>query len=110
MVSIGQGAKVMVEKQLESLGTNVLIIIPISTTHTATRGTTGTITLTAEDAFAIEKECSAVRLCFTWRQDNHPGCFWQPELDNFCVRRRGLTMILYGTGQWNPEDLLVNRI
>ncbi|HHT9123911.1 MAG TPA: ABC transporter permease, partial [Candidatus Wunengus sp. YC63] len=28
MVSIGQGAKVMVEKQLESLGTNVLIIIP----------------------------------------------------------------------------------
>ena len=35
MVSIGQGAKGMVEKQLESLGTNVLIIIPISTTHTA---------------------------------------------------------------------------
>lgn len=60
MVSIGQGAKVFVEKQLESLGTNVLIIIPISTTHAATRGTTGTITLTAEDAFAIEKECSAV--------------------------------------------------
>ena len=60
MVSIGQGAKVMVEKQLESLGTNVLIIIPISTTHTAAKGTTGTITLTAEDAFAIEKECRAV--------------------------------------------------
>jgi len=60
MVSIGQGAKVMVEKQLESLGINVLIVIPISTTHTATRGTTGTITLTADDALAIEKECSAV--------------------------------------------------
>ncbi|NUN24933.1 MAG: ABC transporter permease, partial [Candidatus Jettenia caeni] len=60
MVSIGQGAKVMVEKQLESLGTNVLIIIPISTTHTATRGTTGTITLTVNDAMAIERECSAI--------------------------------------------------
>lgn len=60
MVSIGQGAKVFVEKQIESMGTNVLIIIPISTTHAATRGTTGTITLTAEDALAIEKECSAV--------------------------------------------------
>ena len=60
MVSIGQGAKVMVEKQLESLGTNVLIIIPISTTHSATRGTTGTITLTAEDVLAIKKECRAV--------------------------------------------------
>ena len=60
MVSIGQGAKFFVEKQLESLGTNVLIIIPISTTHTATRGTTGTISLTVEDAVAIVKECSAV--------------------------------------------------
>ena len=61
MVSIGQGAKVMVEKQLESLGTNVLIIIPISTTHTAIRGTTtGTITLTAEDTLAIKKECSSI--------------------------------------------------
>ncbi|MDN3515506.1 MAG: ABC transporter permease [Candidatus Brocadia sp.] len=60
MVSIGQGAKSFVEKQLESLGTNVLIIIPVSTTHTATRGTTGTITLTPEDAFAIVRECSAV--------------------------------------------------
>lgn len=60
MVSIGQGAKMMVEKQIESMGTNVLLIIPISTTHTATKGTTGTITLTVEDALAIEKECSAV--------------------------------------------------
>ncbi|HQU31755.1 MAG: ABC transporter permease [Planctomycetia bacterium] len=60
MVSIGQGAKAFVEKQLESLGTNVLIIIPVSITHAASRGTTGTITLTAEDAVAIGKECSAV--------------------------------------------------
>ena len=60
MVSIGQGAKMMVEKQIESMGTNVLLVIPISTTHTATKGTTGTITLTVEDALAIEKECSAV--------------------------------------------------
>ncbi len=60
MVSIGQGAKAMVEKQLESLGTNVLIIVPISTTHTATRGTAGTITMTADDVNAIRKECSAI--------------------------------------------------
>lgn len=60
MVSIGQGAKVMVEKQLESLGTNVLLIFPVSTLHTAARGTEGGVTLTAEDASAIERECSAV--------------------------------------------------
>ncbi|MBM4054145.1 MAG: FtsX-like permease family protein [Planctomycetes bacterium] len=60
MVGIGQGAKDLIEKQIESLGTNVLIIIPISTTHTAARGTEGTITLTAEDVTAIQKECRAV--------------------------------------------------
>src|SRR5574341_527370 len=63
MVSIGQGAKSMVEKQLESMGTNVLIIIPVSTTHTviSARGmTAGLATLTIEDTLAIEKECSAV--------------------------------------------------
>ena len=41
MVSIGQGAKAFVEKQLESLGTNVLIIIPISTTHAAAQDRQG---------------------------------------------------------------------
>ncbi len=60
MVSIGQGAKVMIEKQIESMGTNVLLVIPISTTHTATKGTTGTITLTVNDVMSIEKECSAI--------------------------------------------------
>jgi putative ABC transport system permease protein len=61
MVSIGQGAKVMVEKQIESMGTNVLLVVPISTTHKTAKGSpTGPITLTPEDAIAIEKECSAI--------------------------------------------------
>ncbi|MCF6157302.1 MAG: FtsX-like permease family protein [wastewater metagenome] len=60
MVSIGQGAKVIVEKQIESLGTNVLLIFPVSTLHTATRGVEGGVTLTAEDALAIKQECDAV--------------------------------------------------
>lgn len=55
MVGIGQGAKDLIEKQIESLGTNVLIIIPVSTSHTAARGTEGTITLTAEDVAADRK-------------------------------------------------------
>lgn len=83
MISIGQGAKVFVEKQLESLGTNVLIIIPISTTHAAARGTTGTITLTAEDAFAIARECTAVNYI-------SPGI-------------RTTTQVIYGNMNWTTS-------
>jgi len=83
MVSIGQGAKSMVEKQLESIGTNVLLIIPVSTTHTVTsaRGmTAGFATLTIEDAMAIEKECRAV---------NHVS-----------ASVRTTTQVVYGNQNW----------
>jgi len=82
MVSIGQGAKDMIERQIESLGTNVLIIIPVSTTHTATRGTE-TETLTAEDSRAIKEECRAVN-------------YVSPSL-------RTSTQVIYGNQNWNTR-------
>lgn len=86
MVSIGQGAKLMVEKQIESMGTNVLIIIPIGTTHAAipgARGTAGTITLTADDVRMIEKECSAIEYV-------SPGI-------------RTFTQVVYGNMNWGTS-------
>ena len=65
------------------MGTNVLIIIPISTTHAATpgtRGTAGTITLTANDVSAIEKECSEIEYV-------SPGI-------------RTFTQVVYGNMNW----------
>lgn len=59
MVSIGQGAKELVERELESLGTNVLIIIPVRTTRATIRGTE-TTTFTVEDVQAIKNECRAI--------------------------------------------------
>ncbi len=61
MVSIGQGAKAAVQAQLQSLGTNILMVVPGATTAAGVRsGWGGVSTLTAGDAQAIERECPAV--------------------------------------------------
>ncbi len=61
MVSLGQGASASVQKQIASLGTNMLIIIPGATTVSGVRsGTGGVSTLTVEDAREIERKVSGV--------------------------------------------------
>jgi putative ABC transport system permease protein len=57
MVSIGNGAKSLVEGQIASLGRNVISVFPGSATTGGMRGGWGTSsTLTIEDAQAIERE------------------------------------------------------
>jgi ABC-type antimicrobial peptide transport system permease subunit len=61
MVSIGQGADAAVQQQIRSLGTNLLMVVPGATTSAGVRsGWGGVSTLTAADAAAIRRECSAV--------------------------------------------------
>ncbi len=61
MVSIGQGADAAVQKQILSLGNNMLMIIPGATTASGVRsGWGGVSTLTTNDALAIKKDCPAV--------------------------------------------------
>jgi ABC-type antimicrobial peptide transport system permease subunit len=61
MVSIGQGANAAVQKQIMSLGTNLLMVVPGATTAAGVRsGWGGVSTLKASDAQAIERECPAV--------------------------------------------------
>jgi len=63
MVSVGRGAKAQVEAQIATIGSNMIIIFPGSTTQGAVRGGSGTeTTLTEQDAEAIEREISTVRL------------------------------------------------
>jgi putative ABC transport system permease protein len=61
MVAIGQGAQTSVEAQISSLGTNVLMVFPGSTTRGGvfSGGGTGT-SLTEEDAQAVKEQCPAV--------------------------------------------------
>jgi macrolide transport system ATP-binding/permease protein len=61
MVSVGQGANDAVRKQIESLGTNLLVVQPGATTMGGVRAGYGSAsTLTIADIGAIRREASAV--------------------------------------------------
>ncbi|HXP77432.1 MAG TPA: ABC transporter permease [Stellaceae bacterium] len=61
MVAVGQGANQAVRKQIESLGTNLVVILPGALTSGGARGGFGSAsTLTVEDARAIRREDPAV--------------------------------------------------
>ncbi|WP_121987869.1 ABC transporter permease [Nitrospira lenta] len=56
MVSIGEGAKAAVQAQVASMGTNVIIVLPGSTTVGGVRGGQGgAVTLTVSDALEMKK-------------------------------------------------------
>ncbi len=62
MVAIGEGAKARVEAAFASMGANLLIVLPGSTSKGGAMGGFGSMpTLTWEDLNAIRNECSAVR-------------------------------------------------
>ncbi len=61
MVAVGQGANQAVEKQIASLGTNMLVVLPGATTAGGVRAGFGSAsTLTTNDALALRREDPAV--------------------------------------------------
>ena len=61
MVSIGRGANAAVQQEIQSLGNNLMMIIPGATTASGVHMSSGSAaTLTVADATAIAKECPAV--------------------------------------------------
>ena len=61
MVAIGAGASKMISDQISSMGSNLLLVIPGSTTSGGLRsGSGGAPTLTYDDARAIKAECPSV--------------------------------------------------
>jgi len=61
MVAVGQGANAAVRQQIESLGTNLLVVLPGATTSGGVRGGFGSAsTLTVADADAIRHAGGAV--------------------------------------------------
>ena len=61
MVSIGRGANAAVQRQIQSLGNNLVMIVPGGTTANGVRSGSGAAaSLTVADATAIGKECPAV--------------------------------------------------
>jgi macrolide transport system ATP-binding/permease protein len=70
MVAVGNGARYSVQQQIQSLGTNLLVILPGATTANGVRAGFGTTsTLTIADAEAISKELDQVAaVSYTDRQ------------------------------------------
>jgi macrolide transport system ATP-binding/permease protein len=61
MVAVGQGANDAVRKQIERLGTNLVVVLPGARTAGGMRGGSGSAsTLTTRDAQAIRRESGAV--------------------------------------------------
>ena len=63
MMAVGQGATHSIEEQIASLGTNVILIFPGSSSQGGIRMGAGTMSsLTAEDMFAIKEQAQSVKL------------------------------------------------
>jgi putative ABC transport system permease protein len=90
MVAVGQGAQYSVKKQIESLGTNVLVVFPGAQTQTGrVRMEAGfTSRLTIEDVEAIKTQCDAV-------------AFATPIV-------RTMSQVIYGNNNWRTGIYGVN--
>ena len=61
MVAVGSGATARIQQQIQSIGSNLILVIPGSITTSGIRlGSGATVTLTEDDAKAIQTECPAV--------------------------------------------------
>ncbi len=82
MVSIGQGARAAVQAQVASMGTNVIVIMPGSTTVSGVRGGQGgAMTLTVNDAAEMKKR--------------------SPLLSDTAWAKRDVMQIVNGNRNWN---------
>src|SRR5262249_40979200 len=61
MTALGEGAKAKISEQMRSLGANMIVVFPGSSTTSGAHSGSGTSpTLTEEDADAIRRECPSV--------------------------------------------------
>ncbi len=82
MVAIGSGARTIIAEQISSVGSNILLVIPGSTTSGGIRvGAGSTMSLTYEDAEAVQNECPSVYLV-------------SPII-------RGTAQVVYGNQNWS---------
>lgn len=110
MVAVGQGAQYSVQKQIESLGTNVLVVFPGAPTQSGrVRMEVGfSSRLTVEDVEAIKNQCDAVAyvtpVVRTMSQVIYGNNNWRTGIygvntDYFQIRAWGLSAGSYFTEQ-----------
>jgi macrolide transport system ATP-binding/permease protein len=98
MVAVGQGANEAVKRQIQSLGTNLLVVVPGATTAAGVRAGFGSAsTLTVGDAQAIRREDPAVAVVsYNIRQLGQTLYGGQ----NWTTSIQGVTPSYLDTGNW----------
>ncbi len=111
MVAVGQGANDAVRKQIESLGTNLLVVVPGATTSGGIRAGFGSAsTLTVADAKAIRREDRAAgEVGYLIRQSGqiqYGNQNWTTAIQGVTPNYPPITnwKIAYGRGFTNEDD------
>jgi putative ABC transport system permease protein len=98
MVAIGEGAKAQVEESFASMGSNLLIVLPGSSSAGGQRGGFGSMpTLTWDDLRAIRTEAPAVRYAAAQLSS---GAQLQSEDQNWSTRVYGTTTEFFMIRNW----------
>lgn len=102
MVSIGEGARRRVEQSFASMGTNLIIVMPGSSTSGGARGGFGSQpTLTRDDLKAIATELTLVSAA---APDLRTSAQLQSEEQNWATSVRGTTPDFFRIRQWNASS------
>ncbi len=102
MVAIGEGAKAQVEAQFAAMGSNLLIVLPGSTSSGGMRGGYGSMpTLTWDDLRAISTEVPTVKYAAAQLGS---GAQLQSEDQNWSTRVYGTTTEYFSIRNW-PTNL-----
>jgi putative ABC transport system permease protein len=102
MVSVGQGANLAVQQQIESLGTNLLMIVPGASTASGVRsGWGGVSTLTLQDAEAIKRECPSVGVVTYFRRQGAQVVYGNK---NWFTTAQGTTPEFTQVRNWNVSE------
>jgi putative ABC transport system permease protein len=98
MVAVGAGANERIAAQISSIGSNLLMILPGSTTSGGMRsGFGGAPTLTMADAKAIGRELSAVRYASPTIRSTGPVVYGN---QNWTTILQGVTPEFFGIREW----------
>ncbi|HSL91720.1 MAG TPA: ABC transporter permease, partial [Candidatus Limnocylindrales bacterium] len=102
MVAVGAGANERIAAQIASIGSNLLMVLPGSTTSGGLRmGFGGAPTLTMGDAKAIGKELSAVRYASPTIRSAGPVVYGN---QNWSTIIQGVTPEFFGIREWPVSE------
>jgi macrolide transport system ATP-binding/permease protein len=110
MVAVGEGANEAVRKQIESLGTNLMVVIPGAVTTGGSRAGFGSATtLTVQDAQSIRREAAAVaKVSYLIRQQGqvqYANQNWMTIIQEFSANYPPITNWRIAAGRGiTPED------